>query len=79
MKRIGLAFLILFALLVSLGLTKEMTPEGNHYKIAVNSYYTNAQLRVHRMGNVNFSVTNWGLFGSQSRELYESPGCFFLR
>lgn len=36
-----------------------------------------AQQRVHRVGNVYFCITNWGFFGSQTRDLYESVGgCF---
>lgn len=36
-----------------------------------------AQQRVHRVGNVYFCITNWGFFGSQTRELYETlGGCF---
>jgi hypothetical protein len=35
------------------------------------------QQRVHRVGNVYFCITNWGFFGSQTRELYETiGGCF---
>lgn len=36
-----------------------------------------AQQRVHRVGNVYFCMTNWGFFGSQGRDLYETVGgCF---
>jgi fibronectin type 3 domain-containing protein len=36
-----------------------------------------AQQRVHRVGNVNFSVTNWGFVGSETRYEDESyGGCF---
>jgi hypothetical protein len=57
----------------------------NMYREDVKPYSTykitqqkpEAQQRVHRVGNVNFCITNWGFFGSQSRELYESVGgCF---
>ena len=37
----------------------------------------NAQQRVHRVGLMRLCVTNWGFFGSQTRELNESmEGCF---
>jgi hypothetical protein len=37
----------------------------------------NAQQRVHRVGLMRLCVTNWGFFGSQTRELKESQGgCF---
>jgi hypothetical protein len=37
----------------------------------------NAQQRVHRVGLMNLCVTNWGFFGSQTRDLTESVGgCF---
>jgi len=36
-----------------------------------------AQVRVHRVGNVYLTMTNWGFFGSQGRQLYETiGGCF---
>ncbi|MGB2696794.1 MAG: hypothetical protein WBD28_02910, partial [Candidatus Zixiibacteriota bacterium] len=36
-----------------------------------------AQVRVHRVGNVYLTMTNWGFFGSQGRNLYETAGgCF---
>jgi hypothetical protein len=36
-----------------------------------------AQVRVHRVGNVYLAITNWGFFGSQGRQIYESiGGCF---
>jgi hypothetical protein len=35
------------------------------------------QQRVHRVGNINFCITNWGFLGSQARSLNESEGgCF---
>ncbi|HEX7401876.1 MAG TPA: hypothetical protein VF369_06835, partial [candidate division Zixibacteria bacterium] len=37
----------------------------------------NAQQRVHRVGLMRLCVTNWGFFGSQTRDLNESMGgCF---
>ncbi|MGB2805815.1 MAG: dockerin type I repeat-containing protein [Candidatus Zixiibacteriota bacterium] len=37
----------------------------------------NPQQRVHRLPDVQISMTNWGLVGSQMRDLYESlGGCF---
>jgi hypothetical protein len=37
----------------------------------------NAQQRVHRVGLIQLCVTNWGFFGSQTRDLKESlGGCF---
>ncbi len=37
----------------------------------------NAQQRVHRIGLMRLCMTNWGLFGSETRGLYESKGgCF---
>jgi len=45
------------------------------YKLAAD--LPNPQQRVHRVGLVNFCVTNWGFFGSQTRDLKESlGGCF---
>jgi len=39
--------------------------------------YECVQQRVHRVGGVNFCVTNWGFLGSKAREEHESPGgCF---
>ncbi len=53
---------------------------GPLYKTAVTP---NKQLRVHRVSNVNFSITNYGMFGSQGREEIDSltgepaPSCEF--
>lgn len=53
---------------------------GPLYKTAVTP---NKQLRVHRVSNVNFSITNYGMFGSQGREDIDSltgepaPSCEF--
>jgi hypothetical protein len=53
---------------------------GPLYKTAVTP---NKQLRVHRVSNVNFSITNYGMFGSQGREVIDSltgelaPSCEF--
>lgn len=33
----------------------------------------NTQLRVHKVGNILMSITNWGFFGSQIDEGYEDP------
>ncbi|MGB2697865.1 MAG: FlgD immunoglobulin-like domain containing protein [Candidatus Zixiibacteriota bacterium] len=79
MKRIGLGFLILFTLLILDGWSKGLTPgdDVDRFKLESASNSVEPQLRVHRRGNINFSITNWGFLGSQMRDLYESPGCLF--
>jgi hypothetical protein len=61
------------------------TGARNMYREDVKPYSANkvnqeipvAEQRVHRVGNVYFCITNWGFFGSQTRDLYESVGgCF---
>ncbi|NIM97453.1 MAG: hypothetical protein GTO24_05030 [candidate division Zixibacteria bacterium] len=45
------------------------------YKLAAD--LPNAQQRVHRVGLMHLCVTNWGFFGSETRDLNESQGgCF---
>ncbi len=79
MKRIGLAFLILFALLVLDSQAKGLTPRDDIDRLKSESVLNSVvpQQRVQRRCNINFSITNWGFLGSQTRELYESPGCLF--
>jgi hypothetical protein len=78
MKRIGLAFLILFALLVLDSRAKGLTPgnDVSRFKSAASDYIK-PQHRVHRRGNINFCISNWGYLGSMNRDIYESPGCLF--
>jgi hypothetical protein len=79
MKRIGLVFLVLFPLLVSDSWGKGLTPGSDidRLKSATASDSVEPQHRVHRRGNVNFCISNWGYLGSQTRYLYESTGCLF--
>jgi hypothetical protein len=79
MKRIGLTFLVLFSLLVSDSWAKGLMPRDDvgRFESVAAPDSVEPQLRVHRRGNINFSVTNWGFLGSQTRDLYESPGCLF--
>jgi hypothetical protein len=68
----------------ALGMTSRDTYDdgsgGPLYKSAVTP---NRQLRVHRVSNVNFSITNYGILGSQGREEIDSltgepaPSCEF--
>ena len=79
MKRIGLVFLVLFPLLVSDSWAKGLTPGEDSDRLKSVSVLNSVvpQQRVHRRGNVNFCITNWGFLGSQIRDLRESPGCLF--
>jgi hypothetical protein len=62
--------------------TTMMKPEGEEGKPyllspKVTAGLPNAQQRVHRVGLMHLCVTNWGFFGSQTRDLNESKGgCF---
>ena len=78
MKRTGLAFLILFALLVLDSRAKGLTPGNDlsRFKSAASDS-VEPQHRVHRGGNINLCISNWGYLGSQTRRLYESTGCLF--
>ncbi len=57
---------------------KESAPQGASWtRFKPTQDTPEGQQRVHRVGNVYFCVTNWGFFGSQTRDLYESiGGCF---
>lgn len=56
---------------------EEMKGKGSYGVFKPVADPPEAQVRVHRVGNVYLCVTNWGFFGSQGRELYESlGGCF---
>lgn len=57
---------------------KEYAPRGATWtRFKPTQDLPKAQQRVHRVGNAYFCVTNWGFFGSQTRDLYESiGGCF---
>jgi hypothetical protein len=57
----------------------ENKPKIGEFNVAQgDSYVTpNFQQRVHRVGNINACLTNWGQWGSQDRRIYESEGgCF---
>jgi len=79
MKKMALAYLIFIFLLFSDALAKGLPPGeylGRSISIAVSDS-VEPQQRVHRRGNINFCISNWGYLGSMNRELYESPGCLF--
>ena len=64
-------------LLTSLPLYAKMKEQSDITLIQKKLSSGCVQQRVHRVGNVNFCVTNWGFLGSQSRSLKESQGgCF---
>jgi hypothetical protein len=79
MKRIGLVFLILFALMFSNSGAKGLMPgnDVSRFKSVAASDSVGPQHRVHRRGNINLCISNWGYIGSMSRDIYESPGCLF--
>ncbi len=55
------------------------TDEGDKDKILAKpaAVLPNVQERVHRVGEVRMGMTNWGMVGSQGRDLRESrSGCF---
>ncbi|MGB2697866.1 MAG: hypothetical protein WBD28_08430 [Candidatus Zixiibacteriota bacterium] len=79
MRKIELIFLTLFTLLVSDSQTKGLKPgdDVGRFKPAAASDSIEPQHRVHRRGNVNFCISNWGYLGSMNRDINESPGCLF--
>jgi len=70
--------LFLFSGLEARNLEKDLVPSKSSWtRFKPTQDGPEAQQRVHRVGNVYFCITNWGFFGSQTRELYESMGgCF---
>jgi hypothetical protein len=82
-KLLLLAGIIFWCLSVSpSGATTMMQKKGEEGKATIRSakltaVSPNAQQRVHRVGLMNLCVTNWGFFGSQTRDNVESKGgCF---
>ena len=72
---IGLFLLFGFSLADARNMYREGVKPYSTHKITQGT--PEAQQRVHRVGNVYFCITNWGFFGSQTRDLYESVGgCF---
>lgn len=77
----GLSVLILLLLPISDACARSKTGIGDEKRVesihSLKSPLPNAQLRVHRMSDVRMTMTNWGLIGSQTRDLNESVyGCF---
>lgn len=77
MKRIGLVFLVLLPLLVSDSWAKGLTPRDDIDRLISVSNSVVPQQRVHRRGNINYCVTNWGMLGSEAGQVFESSGCLF--
>jgi len=81
----GLWIFLLCFFLLSLSLSAEARTVRKDYSRGGSNWAAfkptqdlpEAQQRVHRVGNVYFCITNWGFFGSQTRDLYETiGGCF---
>ncbi|MCJ7508295.1 MAG: hypothetical protein MUO85_06135, partial [candidate division Zixibacteria bacterium] len=75
---VGLVFLLEFS--DSIARMKELTSKeaANYYRTAKTGVVCNVQQRVHRVNKVAFCVTNWGFFGSQTRDVPESKGGCFM-